>query len=98
MATQQYDPPLDPGIAAAVAALRQCGIETFESCEGGDGHSYPEPSVRFHGPRMEGLKALAGVIESGLAVDELRRVWRVEDGDITGPWWELTFATRDQSA
>ena len=32
---------LDPGIAGAVAVLREAGVETFESCEGGHGHAYP---------------------------------------------------------
>jgi hypothetical protein len=42
-------PELDPGIAPYVDALRAEGVETFESCEGGDGHAYPEPTVRFAG-------------------------------------------------
>ena len=41
----EYDPPLDAGIAQAVVALRAGGVETFESCEGGPGHAYPEPTV-----------------------------------------------------
>ena len=89
-----YDPPLDPGIADFVAVLQEHGVETYESCEGGPGHTYPEPSIRFHGPRAAGIKAFACAAESGLPVFELRRVWRVEDGDLTGPWWELTFHTR----
>ncbi len=28
-----------------VEVLRAAGVETFESCEGGAGHSYPEPTV-----------------------------------------------------
>ncbi len=31
-----YDPPLDPGIANAVTTLAAAGVETFESCEGGE--------------------------------------------------------------
>lgn len=37
----EYDPPLDQGIASAVHALAAAGIETFESCQGGEGHAYP---------------------------------------------------------
>ena len=40
---------LDRGIRDQVAALRECVVETFESCEGGPGHAYPEPTVRFYG-------------------------------------------------
>ena len=92
-ASREYDPPLDPGIANAVKILREAGIETFESCEGGPGHSYPEPAVRFHGERSEGFRALTVAMEAGLCVYTLRRVWRLEDGEPTGPWWELTFKT-----
>lgn len=93
-----YDPPLDPGIRRAVEVLNAASIETFESCEGGPGHCYPEPTVRFHGSRSEGFKALAAAMQSGLKVAELRRVWPVNDGEPTGPWWELTFAPTSPAA
>lgn len=86
-----FDSPLDPGIYAAVEALRKAGIATFESCQGGQGHAYPEPTVRFHGGSEEGLRALSVAIESGLPVIDLRKVWPVIDNEPTGPWWELTF-------
>lgn len=38
-------PRLDPGIAGAVRVLMVAGIHTFESCEGGAGHAYPEPTI-----------------------------------------------------
>jgi hypothetical protein len=85
------DDVLDAGIADAVAILRNAGIETFESCEGGEGHAYPEPTIRFHGERPEGFRALAIALQHGLRVAELRRVWPICDGEPTGPWWELTF-------
>jgi hypothetical protein len=54
-----WDAFLDPGIAQAVKILNKFGIETFESCQGGEGHCYPEPTVRFHGDKFEGFKAFA---------------------------------------
>lgn len=87
----EFDPPLDAGIRVAVEALVQAGVETFESCEGGTGHAYPEPTIRFHGGRSEGFRALAAAMQAGLRVAALRRVWPVRDGEPTGPWWELTF-------
>lgn len=86
-----FEPPVDQGIVAAVAALQDGAVETFESCQGGSGHAYPEPTVRFHGDSAEGYRALAIAIRAGLPVKELRRVWPVNDGEPTGPWWELTF-------
>ena len=90
-AKMEFDSTLDPGIKKAVEILVKAGIETFESCQGGQGHAYPEPTVRFHGDRSEGFRALAAALAAGLPVSDLRRVWPVVDGEPTGPWWEITF-------
>lgn len=83
---------LDPGIQEAVESLRAGGIETFESCEGGEGHAFPEPTVRFYGTPEAGWRALAICLAGGLPVAALRRVWYVLDSnEPTGPHWELTF-------
>jgi hypothetical protein len=84
-------PGLDPVIAPFVEALRENGVETFESCDGGEGHAYAEPSIRFHGQRGEGFRALAIALERGLPVDTLRRLWDIIDGEPKGPYWEMTF-------
>lgn len=97
-ARSEFDPPLDAGIASAVLALREHGVDTFESCEGGPGHAYPEPTVRFHGDAPEGFRALAAAMKAGLPVAELRRVWPIQDKEPTGPWWELTLATLPTTA
>jgi hypothetical protein len=89
---------LDPGIAAAVRVLRDAGIETYESCEGGPGHSFPEPTVRFFGQRQEGYRALAAALlgsdEIGLRLYALRRFWTIEDGEPVGPHWEIVWLSR----
>lgn len=82
---------LDPDIAPYVMMLRDEGVETFESCDGGPGHAYAEPTVRFHGNRAEGFRALAVAQTRGTPVSELRRVWPLIDDEPTGPYWELTF-------
>lgn len=91
MAQDEFDPPLDAGVAGAVKILRAAGVETFESCEGGAGHAYPETTVRFEGDPADGLAALSVAMGHGLPVSELRRVWYMQDGEPTGPVWELTF-------
>ena len=54
-------------IGQNVETLAAAGIETFESCQGGEGHSMPEPTfVRFHGERGEGLRALAVALQGEL--------------------------------
>lgn len=85
---------IDAGILQAVCVLRSAGIETFESCEGGDGHAMPEPTVRFHGNAWAGHKAFATAMEHGLPVLALRRSYSVIDGNLEGPWWEITFRTK----
>lgn len=82
---------LDEGVKRYVEVLIKAGIETFESCEGGKGHSYPEPTVRFYGDRSEGFKALAVAQQHAFPVCALQRTWPIVDGEPTGPWWELTF-------
>jgi hypothetical protein len=89
--TKPHDHLFDAGIAAHVRALQAAGVETFESCQGGHGHAFGEPTVRFHGGMAEGFRALAVAIKEGLPVDSLRRVWPLVDGEPTGPSWELTF-------
>jgi hypothetical protein len=86
-----FEPPLDEGIREIVVVLAANGIETYESCEGGPGHSYPEPTVCFEGASSEGLRAASIAIENGLPISELRRTWGVVDGLLHGPWWEITF-------
>jgi hypothetical protein len=83
---------LDPGIAPYVDVLDAAGIESFESCEGGEGHSYAEPAVRFYGVTGEGFRAMAVALQNGLPVRAVRRIWTVnENGEPQGPYWELAF-------
>lgn len=83
---------LDVGIEKAVRLLQVAGIETFESCEGGKGHSFPEPTVRFHGGPEAGWRALAIALEHALPVQCIRIVWNVLDHNMpTGPKWEIVF-------
>lgn len=83
---------LDPGIAPYVDVLYAAGIKTYESCEGGEGHSYAEPAVRFYGERGEGFRALAVALQWGFPVRAVRRIWTVDtDGHPHGPEWEIVF-------
>lgn len=84
-------PGLDSGIAPFVEILRRHGIETFESCEGGNGHSYPEPTIRFGGTQGDGFKAFAVAQDHAMPISCLRRIWIVASGEPTGPSWELVF-------
>jgi hypothetical protein len=83
--------PIDRGIARAVRLLWEAGIDTYESCEGGEGHPFPEPTIRFYGQRCEGFRALTVAHDNGLRPIALRRFWSIIDGEPTGPHWEMTF-------
>lgn len=89
----QFEMPLDPGIEQAVLVLREAGVATYESCEGGDDHAFSEPTVRFRGDHAEALRAVATALDHGLPIEALRRCWGVTHGELDGPWWEVTFRT-----
>src|ERR1017187_3449656 len=82
---------IDSGIKHELKILCDNGIETTESCQGGQGHPFPEPTIRFCGGRAAGFKAIQVAITFGLKVSDLRRVWHMQEGELTGPEWEMTF-------
>jgi hypothetical protein len=86
---------IDPGIRKAVELFQKYGVQTFESCEGGSGHAYPEPTVAFYGGPGAGWCAVAFCMDEKLPIMSLRRVWDVlETNEPTGPHWEITFRRR----
>ncbi len=82
---------VDDEIKDKVKLFLENGVETYESCQGGEGHAYFEPTIRFHGERAEGFRALSVAMTNRMEVKELKRVWVVNDGEPTGAWWEMTF-------
>lgn len=64
---------MDEGIREIVLLLRKNGVHTIESCQGGEGHSFPEPTVVFTGEKSEGYRAVAVALQHGLRVAQLRR-------------------------
>lgn len=90
----RIEPPwesIDADIRREVRALWEHGVETHESCQGGQGHPFPEPTVRFLGDKSEGARALGIALQNGLRVTSLRRFWNIIDGEPVGPYWEMTF-------
>lgn len=72
---------LDPGIEDAVYLLTDHGFETFESCEGGPGHCFPEPTVRFYGDEYDAIRAYDICVAHGMLVNCVRRVFQKSDVD-----------------
>ena len=57
---------MDPLIAPIVLVLREYGIDTVQSCQGGEGHSYSRPTVEFRGHSDQGYKAVHIAMQNGL--------------------------------
>lgn len=88
----EREPLLDPGIRAAVLAMRAAGIDTFASCDGGEGHAWPEPGVRWRGPEWQRYVAARATSEAGYKVKEVRQVWYADEGTLRQePLWEIIF-------
>ena len=88
------EPPwdqLDPLIRPYVRALYEAGFDTYESCQGGEGHSAAAPFIRFKGNHHVGFKALALAIDREWPVIELARFWHIMPEGPVGPDWQMRF-------
>ena len=86
-----HDHVLDKGIARAVCILQAAGVETFASCQGGEGHVYDYPTIRFGGTPRCGHLALGIALKECWSIKSLRRYWTVCENEVTGPNWELVL-------
>ena len=82
---------MDIGIVRAVQILIDADIATYESCQGGEGHAYREPTIRFKGTPACGWRALSLLMMYGLPVKRLSQTWVLSYGVPDGPCWEVTF-------
>lgn len=82
---------LDPGIRFAVRVLHAAGIETGQSCQGGEGHAYSEPTVDLPatGADATGFAALAALTEYGIRVEEVAMTWTVQNGTPYQKLWRI---------
>jgi hypothetical protein len=72
---------LDVGIRFAVRVLHARGIETCQSCQGGDGHAYDYPTVDLPAPvrGAQGFEAVSLLAQYGLPVQRVALVWDLDD-------------------
>lgn len=82
---------IDPGIAAALRALAEYEIDTFSSCQGGDGHPCEMPEILFHGDESAGLYAVWLLEAQGFRVWELSRHWDLDHGLPRAPFWRVSM-------
>jgi hypothetical protein len=94
----EFDSPLDAGIAPLVKLMVDNDISTVQSCEGGDGHAYIRPTVELDCSEEDGWRALELAQAHGFKVYNLSRTWKFytvlgEDGMIPrGPWWVMELS------
>ena len=83
---------IEPRVLPHVLILMQAGIRTYQSCEGGDLHSCPRPTVYFIGTHADALMAVGVALYNRLPVHQLRREFEVRlDYGVNGPVWEIDF-------
>jgi hypothetical protein len=73
---KQLPHDIDPLILPAVQILNEHGFKTFESCQGGEGHAFYEPTIRFEGDETDLIRACEICRLYGLIVSEGRRIFR----------------------
>ena len=93
MAAEDFYATLDPGIRFAVRVLHAHGIDTCQSCQGGDGHSYDRPTVDLlDEPGAVGFAAVHHLNDYGLPVQDVAKLWRIEHGLPVENFWRITFS------
>lgn len=85
---------VDLRIVRAVKVLKDAEFTTIESCEGGEGHAYPEPTIKFAGSRATGWRALGELLTFGLPLNHIGQMWSMTDGHPKGPNWIVTFSKK----
>lgn len=86
---------LDVGIRFAVRVLHAAGLETCQSCQGGEGHAYDRPSVDLiaQGDEAIGFGALHALRDYGLPVADVSIVWPIRHSVPYEKLWRITFTT-----
>ena len=90
---------LDAGIRFAVRVLHASGFETCQSCQGGKGHAYDQPTVEMVATSNDalGFGALEALYAYGLPVSAIAIVWPVQNGMPYEKNWRITFSETMES-
>jgi hypothetical protein len=67
---------IDELMLPAVQKLNEYGFKTFEFCQGGEGHAFLEPTIRFEGTEFDLIRAYEVCKFYKLPVVEVKRVFR----------------------
>lgn len=93
MASPDWYNQLDKGIRFAVRVLHAKCIDTCQSCEGGEGHSYDRPTIDMIATAEDanGFAAVAILQEYGLPVRDVSLLWPLKNGLPYEKLWRITF-------
>ncbi len=93
MRPEEFYQSLDSGIRFVVRVLHANGIDTQQSCQGGEGHCYLQPTVDVPGLPWDavGFRVLSCLAGYGLPVDALNYHWPVMHGIPYEAFWRITF-------
>lgn len=80
---------VDEVIRPAVKIMREHSFSTFESCQGGKGHPFTEPTIRFNGTEFDLITAYELCYHYKLNVTCVRRVY-VKNPVYNNKWEEIT--------
>jgi hypothetical protein len=87
---------IDAGIRFPLRVLHAHGFETCQSCQGGKGHAYLEPTIDMvagGASDSEGIAALGPLAAYGLPVSTVGIIWNIEQGLPYEKLWRITFRT-----
>jgi hypothetical protein len=84
---------IDAGVRFPVRVLHAYGFDTCQSCQGGKGHAYDQPTIEMEstGDDAGGFGALAALQRYGLPVADIAIRWPVRNGLPYERLWTITF-------
>jgi hypothetical protein len=83
---------LDEGIRYYVDVLEKEGIETCQSCQGGPGHCYEQPTVDFYAHNVGAIYKVASIATTyGLPWCDIYLAWSNQDHLMNGPSGRIVF-------
>lgn len=94
MMPDEWYSKLDEGIRFPVRVLHAAGgIETCQSCQGGEGHAYHDPTIDVVAASddAKGFRALDALVDYNIEVASVALVWPVSNGMPAEKLWRITL-------
>lgn len=90
---ERFYEAIDGGIRFPLKVLHAAGLETCQSCQGGEDHSYDRPTIDmiWAGHNGAGFIAADALAAHGLRVQDVSIVWRIEHAVPVEAVWRVTL-------